>query len=255
MKNSKWFKIILGAIALFFVWHFMLKNNQFSIEQSMSHDEDQDTMIEESHEHRTDSSKIEPSNKTQPDQPKVESPQTTAITFAAKNEFEKGQWEMSSIVQKAFQERNKSEVLMKELTRLELEPQMAIDTNPYTGEMKIVRTKGSIKGTRYLHAQYFTDENGQEFLQHLSYEIPGGEGAFQRQIELIQARYNLSKPIRSNKDFIQWNLNENMEIWIKVLSAEDLGNDTLNAYTKDDIGTIRVAIEKKIHEDGAHDHD
>jgi uncharacterized Rmd1/YagE family protein len=129
------------------------------------------------------------------------------------------------------------------------QPFVARDTNPYTGEMIIVRTKAPLPGTRYFHAQYFTSENGQPTPQHMSFEYKPGPTALNDAAAAVEKAFtNLPRPSITRPDFIQWNLDQDHIVWIKRMGTEDLRDDPFNAYTAADSGTVRVAIELEIHD-------
>ena len=67
------------------------------------------------------------------------------------------------------------EDLMFQLKNENQEPYISQDRNAFTGELTIVRTKSPLPGTRYFHAQYFSDENGEKFLQHMSFQSKPGD--------------------------------------------------------------------------------
>jgi len=122
------------------------------------------------------------------------------------------------------------------------------DKNKFTGEMVVVRTNNTLPGTRYFHAQVFKDENNNDFIQHMSFEYRPGDKAFAEVVASIKKEFNLSDNATVQKDgFYSWNTDSGHVIWIKRLQAEDLKNDPFNAYTKADVGTIRVAVELEIH--------
>lgn len=129
------------------------------------------------------------------------------------------------------------------------QPFVARDTNPYTGEMIIVRTKAPLPGTRYFHAQYFTSEDGQRTPQHMSFEIkPGPTALNDAAVAVEKAFTNLPRPSVKRPDFIQWDLDQDHIVWIKKMDTADLRDDPYNAYTAADSGTVRVAVELEIHD-------
>ncbi|MCO4794060.1 MAG: hypothetical protein KC493_10125 [Bacteriovoracaceae bacterium] len=147
------------------------------------------------------------------------------------------------------------EPLVDQLRDWDLEPVVAKDTNQYTGTMAVIRTKSTLPGTRYFHAQYFSDENGENHLQHMSFEFRPGDGAFQKAKDYVVKKFKLkSKPAMDKPDFASWNIPNGYLVWVKVMGPEDLKDDPFNAYTIKDKGTIRVAMELEIH-DGPSSHD
>lgn len=145
--------------------------------------------------------------------------------------------------------------LVDYLERNRQEPIIVRNSNPDTGEMVTVRTKSPLPGTRYFHAQYMTDENNKGFVQHMSFEYQPGPTAMNDAIAAVQNAFpNLAAPQSHKEDFIRWNLDEDYIVWIKRMGPKDLENDPFNAYTSEDVGTVRVAIELEIHEPGQHTH-
>ncbi len=141
------------------------------------------------------------------------------------------------------------EPLLEQLENWQLGPKIAKDSNPYTGTMAVIRTNKTLPGTRYFHAQYFSDENGENHLQHMSFEFRPGPNAFNNAIERVRKQFSLSaEPNYRREDFVSWNLPNGYIIWIKKMGKEDLKDDPYNAYTIEDNGTIRVAMELEIHD-------
>jgi hypothetical protein len=141
--------------------------------------------------------------------------------------------------------------LMTTLETLKQSPYKATDSNPYTGDMTIIRTKSPWPGTRYFHAQYFTDENRQSYPQHLSFEFKPGEKSFAEVQKVIREILpGLSEPSIQKEKFIQWELHNGYVIWVKVLEQRDLEPNPYDAYTTADVGTVRVAVELSPHDDG-----
>jgi hypothetical protein len=129
------------------------------------------------------------------------------------------------------------------------QPLVTRNSNAATGEMAIIRTESPLPGTRYFHAQYFADENNQSFVQHMSFEFQPSESAMNDAIAAVQRSFpNLSAPERQQSDFVQWNLKNGYIVWVKKMAAADLQDNPFNAYTKADIGTVRVAVEMNIDE-------
>jgi hypothetical protein len=128
------------------------------------------------------------------------------------------------------------------------EPVVTRDQNAETGEMVIVRTQRPPDGTRYFHAQYFSDEEGKGFVQHMSFEFQPGPTSMIDATEAVQKSFpSLGNPQTRKDDFVRWNLDDNYILWIKKMTAEDLQDDPFNAYTPADVGTVRVAVELEIH--------
>ncbi|PIK14743.1 hypothetical protein [Halobacteriovorax sp. JY17] len=140
------------------------------------------------------------------------------------------------------------DALKDTLTKSGLEVVSTKDSNPYTGSMTVIRTNNSLPGTRYFHAQVFTDESGKPFVQHMSYEYRPSKNAFAEAVAAAKKTFGLTKVADVRKDgFYSWNTEDGYIIWIKRMTAEDLKDDPFNAYTESDIGTIRTAKELEIH--------
>ncbi|MEZ0391972.1 MAG: hypothetical protein ACAH59_07150 [Pseudobdellovibrionaceae bacterium] len=138
--------------------------------------------------------------------------------------------------------------LVDYLERSRQEPMLTRNENADTGEMVIVRTKSPLPGTRYFHAQYVKDENDKGFVQHMSFEFKPGPEAMNQAQEAVRKFFpNLSDPQDQKEDFVKWNLDQDHILWIKRMGPQDLKDDPFNAYSKDDVGTIRVAVEVEIH--------
>ncbi|MBC7464419.1 MAG: hypothetical protein H7256_00365 [Bdellovibrio sp.] len=129
-------------------------------------------------------------------------------------------------------------------------PTVVNNSNADTGEMAIVRTGSPLPGTRYFHAQYFSDENKKSFVQHMSFELKSGGESMASAVAAVESNFkNLPAPATKTPDFMQWNLPNGQIVWIKKLAANDLKDNPFNAYTSDDVGTVRVAVELEIHGD------
>ncbi len=127
------------------------------------------------------------------------------------------------------------------------EPLTTRNSNPYTGEMAIVRTQSPLPGTRYFHAQYFNGEDGEAFVQHMSFEYKPGPSAMADAVAAVQRAFSLGSPEAEHEGYVQWALKNGYIIWVKKMAPEDLKDDPFNAYTAEDAGTIRVAIEAEVH--------
>jgi len=138
--------------------------------------------------------------------------------------------------------------LVEGLQKSGQEPLVVRDANPDTGEMIIVRTKSPLPGTRYFHAQYFTGEGGERFVQHMSFEFKPGPQSMSEAIASVEKTFpNLSRPKVKREDYVQWSLDRDYIVWVKKMSLADLRDDPFNAYSAADNGTIRVAVELEIH--------
>lgn len=140
------------------------------------------------------------------------------------------------------------EDLVKLLEVSHQRPQMTIDKNPYTGEMAIVRTHNPMDGTRYFHAQHFSNEGKNGIVQHVSFEFKPGPTAMNDALAAVKEIFQLGDAPYQKDGYAKWDIGNNQILWIKKMTAEDLQVNPFNAYSKDDIGTIRIAVEQEIHE-------
>ncbi len=177
------------------------------------------------------------------------SQQTTGTSSGLSEEKQSLQNMTGTLAAFATSERTIDE-LMEYLKASKQEPVMAEDKNDYTGSMFVVRTNNPFPGTRYFHAQYFQDETGKKFVQHMSFEYKPGPQAMQDAVAAVQQSFKgLGKPQSQKGDFAMWELDHGYVVWIKKQSAEDLENNLINPSTDADIGTIRVAVEQNPHDD------
>lgn len=153
-----------------------------------------------------------------------------------------------STIMKDFSATKKSkEELVTILNDFKLEVIQKSDSNEETGTMSIIRTRKTLPGTRYFHAQYFADDQGQT-LQHLSFELRPGPNAMNEAKSSLIKNFSLkSQPTMDKEGFISWQQKSGYTLWIKKLTSEDLKDDPFNAYGPEDVGTIRVAMELEIH--------
>ncbi|HAG92183.1 MAG TPA: hypothetical protein DCL41_09935 [Bdellovibrionales bacterium] len=111
-----------------------------------------------------------------------------------------------------------------------------------------IRTKRPLLGTRYFSAHYETD-HGKLFVASISFETQESFVHTRQRIETLLSQENLpSQAVSLNENHTRlWELNNGYQIFLKKLTWEDLVNHPTNAYTKKDVGTVFISIEKKIH--------
>ena len=140
--------------------------------------------------------------------------------------------------------------LLEDLQKTGQQPLVAHDANPDTGEMLIVRTKSPLPGTRYFHAQYFTGDDGERFVQHMSFEYKPGPDAMAEAIAAVKNHFpNLSQPMVEREDYVKWTLDRDYIVWVKKMTMDELKHDPFNSYSTADNGTIRIAVELEVHGD------
>ncbi|EQC44262.1 hypothetical protein [Bacteriovorax sp. Seq25_V] len=133
------------------------------------------------------------------------------------------------------------------LKDLGLSPKITKSENSDTGAMKVLSSTSSIPGLRYFHAQVFND-NGKEFIQHVSFEYRPGEKSFKEVVTSLVKTYGLNKrPEVLSENFVLWKLDNDHILWAKKLGKEELLNDPIYPHDENDIGTTKVAIEQEIH--------
>lgn len=139
--------------------------------------------------------------------------------------------------------------LLEDLQKTGQQPLVARDANLDTGEMLIVRTKSPLPGTRYFHAQYFTGDDGERFVQHMSFEYKPGPGAMTEAIAAVERHFpHLSQPMVQRDDYVKWSLDRDYIVWVKKMTMDDLKNDPFNSYSISDDGTIRIVVELEVHD-------
>lgn len=75
-----------------------------------------------------------------------------------------------------------------------------------------------------------------------------GRGHFEQTINQMIKMHKLGPPkYNKEKNFVSWEVNGDYILWIKKMESSDLKNSLFNTYDKNDIGTIRVAMELEIH--------
>lgn len=148
-----------------------------------------------------------------------------------------------------FATQNLDEENLKEsLISKGLELVVAKDENKFTGTMTIIRTENSLPGTRYFHSQIFYGDDGKPFIQHMSFEYRAGKLAFAEAVAAAKKQFGLThKPSVQKDGFYSWNTSDGYVVWVKRMTAEDQKNDPYNAYSANDVGTIKIAKELEIH--------
>ncbi len=129
-------------------------------------------------------------------------------------------------------------------------PVLTRSYNEYTGEMVIIRTNSPFRGTRYFHVQAFTDENGDQFIQHMSVEFRPGKNALSEAQAMAQEIFKVAEPRNSTKDFKEWELPGGYVLWMKQFNKNDIADmadDEFNTYSVEDVGAVRIAIEQDPH--------
>lgn len=134
--------------------------------------------------------------------------------------------------------------VIDDLEKRNMEPVLLTDANDHTGTMYVLRTESPLPGTRYFHAQYFTDGKKEPFLQHMSFDVKPEKTAFQDSIAAIKKIFGkLQAPTINKKGFVMWPWKNGYNIWVQKMEKEDLEGDPFNAYAANDEGTIKIAVE------------
>lgn len=131
--------------------------------------------------------------------------------------------------------------MLETLRQAQLRPLVVEDLNPQSGALTFVRLEQDVPGIRYFHAQFFEDSRP----QHISFEYQPGSSAFEDTERRL--RYLIGRPVVQTKDFIKWKFKNGLNLWMKRMQTDDLGDDPFNAYTMSDLGTIRIVLESDVH--------
>lgn len=147
--------------------------------------------------------------------------------------------------------------LIGELEKRRLRPLVVKDFNSETGTMYIVRTENRHPGIRYFHAQYVDDSFSRPLLQHISFEVKPSANAREQVVQMIQQKFvDLGEPVFQNPTFTAWHVSSDYYLGVKIMDEIDLVSDEYNAYTTEDMGTIKVSMEWEVHSENdlAHSH-
>ena len=139
--------------------------------------------------------------------------------------------------------------IVQTLNKFKLDPKVNIDKNEFTGSLSIIRTNKTLPGTRYFHTQYFDEEEG-GIVQHLSFEFKPGAQSFEAVVKAVAEGLPENAEVTvSNSGYQGWRNIDGYIVWVKKLEESDLSaDDPFNAYSKNDVGTIRVVKEIDIHD-------
>lgn len=130
------------------------------------------------------------------------------------------------------------------------QPRVYKESAVVLGDIYIVRTESPPPGTRYFHAIYEEEENGELVMRHMSFDYRAGEKSFKEAVQAIEKAFPDGKKRDregSVSDFFVWELPDGYVVWVKKMVNDDIIDHPINAYTEDDLGTIKVAIEINPH--------
>jgi hypothetical protein len=179
---------------------------------------------------------------------KIETSELAEFTSLS-NEEKKSLIVMSAAMAEAVSNEADMDKFVEKLTILKMNPVIMKDENPYTGVMNVIRTKSVLPGIRYVHAQYFTDEDGVKNLGHISFELRPGKDSEAAAHKIVQKQFNInSKPTSQTKSMTVYNVGDRV-VSIMVLDKQYVSEpNPINAYdpAKDE-GTVRIASEPEIH--------
>jgi hypothetical protein len=129
-----------------------------------------------------------------------------------------------------------------------LEPEFNFDEVEGIDNLSIIRTANTLKGIRYIHAQYTGESGEDEILQHLSFEMRPSITAFKDAKALLEESFpGLDQPLKDTAENMVVYKHEGYVVWIKELDEDDVRSDPFNPRTSEDIGSVKVAIEYDIH--------
>ncbi|WP_127717896.1 hypothetical protein [Halobacteriovorax sp. HLS] len=242
MKKTLGLIVIISA-GFYFYYHNLKSPKLETSDQTIEHKESAQSPSQPTHDHSSHSH-LSPG----PDNTKKEPKKLIKVVPIPEDKSGKSLIQMSETLSLLANDNIDIEELKDNLTSKGLNLTIANDSNEHTGKMTIIRTQNTLPGTRYFHAQIFQDEEGNSFVQHMSFEYRPGIDAFEQAIATAKKYFNLNRdPDTSKDDFVSWSTKTGHVIWIKKMSKEDLENDPFNAYTDSDVGTIKVAKELEIH--------
>lgn len=232
MVHQRW-PLLVGILGLvFFIYWLKQKEQKVSEKSSVAKSYDQPQL-------QTQSYAREGSN-TKRQKPK-------SIPLNIKNIQLMTQTLKSAALQPSLQ------ITLDQLQKLRLQPNLYQDSNPNTGTLSVVRTEKPFPGTRYFHAQYFSSEKQKPFLQHMSFEIPPNKDSLRVAAQAIKDAFGpLPQAHTQNANMIAWTWKGKYTVWALKLDKDSLVSDAFNAYTANDEGTVRIAVELDIH-NHAHD--
>ena len=146
--------------------------------------------------------------------------------------------------------------LVRHLRTQGLDPLIAKDSNPSTGQMLNIRTSEALEGTKHFHAVYVEDEsrNKDPFPQHLSFETRATADCMAKAEQLLKKVYGaqLGEPVRRRGDeWVEWKVGD-YSVWIHRLGLDDIRHDPFNARTLEDLGNCKAAIELIPEDEQAH---
>jgi hypothetical protein len=143
---------------------------------------------------------------------------------------------------------------LDQLQKLQLQPSLYQDANPETGTLSVVRTEKPLPGTRYFHAQYFSGDKQKPFLQHMSFEIPPNKESLRVAAQAIKDTFGpLPQAHTQTANMIAWTWKGKYTVWALKLDKDSLVSDGFNAYTAQDEGTVRIAVELDVHNHAHHE--
>ncbi|NCN39971.1 hypothetical protein GW916_01850 [bacterium] len=137
-----------------------------------------------------------------------------------------------------------------DLLSLGLKPVVARDRQEVIEDLTIIRPENTLPGVRYIHGQFDGDETQE--LQHISFEIKKGPNALEQGKKLVSESMGLGEPVKNVDPKMVLYKMDGYVVWLKELSWEDMMGDPFNAYSKEDVGNVRIAIERDIHDHSDH---
>ncbi len=143
-----------------------------------------------------------------------------------------------------------TESLKMKLKSQGLVPDVSRSGNAQDGFLTILRTTDAIPGTRYFHSQFFEEAQPKiaSSPQPVSFEIRAGPDSFVKANEIALSVLPKGSELMMNKPgYRLWKTPNDQIVWIKVLNSADLKNNPYNAYSSEDVGSVRVVTEDEIH--------
>ena len=233
MTNKRWPLLfaILGLV--FFVYWLKQKERQVSEKNFVSKNYDQPTLQTQSYA-RSTTDKTDVKRKS--------------IPLNLQNIQKMTQTLKTAAIQPSLQ------LTLDRLQKLHMQPNLYQDSNPETGTLSVVRTEKPLPGTRYFHAQYFSSDKQKPFLQHMSFEIPPNKDSLRVAAQAIKDTFGpLPAAHTQTPNMIAWTWKGKYTVWALKLDKDSLVSDAFNAYTAQDEGTVRIAVELDVHTHAQHE--
>jgi hypothetical protein len=174
-----------------------------------------------------------------------------------------GQKAMQETFREALKEESSIEELVTILKDFESLPSINREGDESFGHVYSISLKKAFPGTRNFYAQYESSPGSAPRVQRISYELPPGPESVIKAREFFDTIDGVERVVEEGEEFGRVQYKDGRHCWYKVMDEEWIAQpNPINAYSKDDIGTVVIVCEDDIHphmdgnEDGhGHNHD